>query len=228
MAKNVRRLVAAVSIVAAMSLASPAQAEVFAGVNFPGGISSFADAVTNYSPSIVAGQPTAPHRGSANALGAPDYTDTNNDCVSAATCPYVTLGDGGSITVEFVDNRLTGSGTSSLDLWIFEIGGDVEDTFVEVSKDGLLFTSVGKVFGAVSGIDLDAFGFGIADQFRFVRLTDDTNEGQQSGTTVGADIDAIGAISTIAATPVPEPETWAMLMLGAAALAARARRRVTR
>ena len=56
-----------------------------------------------------------------------------------------------------------------------------------VSKDGQTFTNVGKVFGATAGIDLDAFGFGVADQFRFVRLTDDSNEGDQSGVTVGAD-----------------------------------------
>ena len=144
----------------------------------------------------------------------PTTTTDNDDCPNVAACPYVTLGDGGSLTLEFVDNRLTGSGNANDDLWIFEIGGDVEDTFVAVSKDGVTLTAVGKVFGSTSGIDLDEFGFGVADQFRFVRLTDDGSEGQQSGLTVGADIDAVGAISTVI-TPVPEPETWAMLVLGA-------------
>ena len=229
MRRTINRLIAAASIGTVFAAVSgPAVAVPFGGVEFPGGISSFADAITNYSPNISgSGQPTAPHRGPDNAIGAPDYVPTNNDCVNPATCQYVTLGDGGSITVEFIDNRLTGSGNNSLDLWIFEIGGDVEDTFVAVSKDGVLYTNVGKVFGSTSGIDLDAFGFGTADQFRFVRLTDDGAEGAQSGTTVGADIDAIGAISTVA-TPVPEPETWAMLMLGAAALGWRQRRRAGR
>lgn len=229
MTRTCRNMFAASSLSAFMAIFSPSvSAEVFGGVNFPGGISSFADVVALYSPIISgSGQPTVPHRNPAQSLGAPNYVSTSADCSSAATCPYVTLGDGGSITLEFVDNRLTGSGNSNLDLWIFEIGGDVEDTFVEVSKNGVLFTAVGKVFGATSGIDLDAFGFGVADQFRFVRLTDDPNEGQNSGATVGADIDAVGAISTIA-TPVPEPETWAMLMLGVAALGLRQRRRTRR
>lgn len=60
------------------------------------------------------------------------------------------------------------------------------------------------MFGSTAGIDIDAFGFGLASQFGYVRLTDDTNEGAQSGNTVGADIDAVGAISTVV-TQVPEP-----------------------
>ncbi len=35
-----------------------------------------------------------------------------------------------------------------------------------------------------------------AGNLRFVRLTDDPNEGGASGDTVGADIDAVGAINT--------------------------------
>ena len=215
------RLASALSAAVLTAFAGAAQAEIFAGVEFPGGISSFADAVQTFTPNISgSGQPTANFRVPANALGAPDFAGST--ACSALACPYVSLGDGGSIVVEFVNNRLTGSGSNALDLWIFEIGPDVEDTFVEISKNGVQFTSVGKVAGATSGIDIDAFGFGIADQFRFVRLTDDTNEGDQSGATVGADIDAVGAISSIA-TPVPEPETWALLMLGMAALGFRKR-----
>jgi len=196
-----------------------AHAVVFAGVDFPQGASSFADALTSFAPAITNGQPSAPYLTGTNALGTPNYAGSTTCTVGA--CPYVSLGDGGSITLEFVDNRLTGSGSTALDLWIFEIGPDVEDTFVAVSKDGAAFTNVGKVFGATAGIDLDAFGFGAADQFRFVRLTDDTNEGDQSGITVGADIDAVGAISSVVATPIPEPETWAMLMLGLLAIGAK-------
>ena len=221
-----RRFVAAASIGAAIALfAAPSAAQVFGGVTFPGGVSSFADALTAYAPNIVSNQPGEPFRNGNAAIGAPDYPGST-DCPTAAACRYVSLGDGGAITLEFVDNRLTGSGNSNLDLWVFEIGPDVEDTFVAISKDGVQFFNVGKVAGATAGIDIDAFGYGTADQFRFVRLTDDTNEGDQSGVTVGADIDAVGAISTIAA-PVPEPETWAMVLLGVAALGAR-RRRATR
>lgn len=216
-----RNLATWISAAALSLLGGAAQSAQFGGVEFPGGASSFADVVTSFAPNVASNQPGVNFLNPANALGAPNFAGSL--ACSAASCPYVSLGDGGSITVEFVDNRLTGSGSNALDLWIFEIGPDVEDTAVEVSKDGMLFISVGKVAGATSGIDIDAFGFGIADQFRFVRLTDDTDKGDQTGVTVGADIDAIGAISSIAA-PVPEPETWAMLMLGLAAVGAMKRR----
>ena len=116
--------------------------------------------------------------------------------------------------MEFTDNFLTGSGDNSLDLWLFEVGPDVEDTFVEISKDGSAWTSVGEVFGSTAGIDIDAFGFDSTDLFSHVRLTDDPNEGGVTGATAGADIDAVGAISTIARSTVPEPTTTALLALG--------------
>jgi hypothetical protein len=113
---------------------------------------------------------------------------------------------------------LTGSGTPDFDLWIFEIGPDVESTFVEVSVNGLDWLNVGSVGGATSGIDLDRFGYGIHSEFSYVKLTDNPNEGSQSGPTVGADIDAVAAISTRRVDPpigaVPEPATWAMMILG--------------
>jgi hypothetical protein len=181
------------------------------GTDFPQGSASFADAFVNYSPVINSGQPTDPYRGASNAVGLPDYSGANT-CASQGTCTFVSLGDGGSITLQFVDNKLTGSGDSALDIWIFEVGPDIEDTFVEISKDGITWSAVGKVFGSTAGINIDAYGFGISDLFSYVRLTDDTNEGGQSGNTVGADIDAVGAISTVI-TPVPEPAT--LLLLGA-------------
>jgi hypothetical protein len=190
------------------------------GTDFPQGALSFADAVVSYDPVIKNGQPTAENRGELNSLGVPDY-QSNADCVSAAACTFVTLGDGGSITLRFVDNVLTGSDSSDFDLWIFEVGPDVEDTFVEVSADGASWSPVGKVFGSTSGIDLDAFGFGTSSAFSYVRLTDDGNEGDQTGASVGADIDALGAIST---RPVPEPGTLALLALGTASLSLRGAR----
>lgn len=117
-------------------------------------------------------------------------------------CLFASLGVGGVLTVEFVDNRLIGSGDASDDLWIYEIGPDIEDTFVEISMDGNTWMDVGSVTGSTKGVDIDAFGFGPSDVSRFVRLTDDPNEGDIDGETVGADIDAIAANST---TLIPIP-----------------------
>jgi hypothetical protein len=186
------------------------------GTDFPQGAISFADAVVDYDP---LGGPSAANQGAFHSLGLPDYA-SGGGCSDLATCTFVSLGDGGSIALQFIDNVLTGSDSSDLDLWIFEVGPDVEDTFVEVSSDGTNWSPVGKVFGSTAGIDLDAFGFGTSSAFFYVRLTDDGAEGDQSGISVGADIDAVGAIST---RPVPEPGTLALFAVGMATIAARSR-----
>lgn len=207
---NVHRQVQAVAAVTSLTLASAATADIIGGVNFPGGVSSFADAVVSYTPP-AGPSPTNPHRGAFNALGVPDYAG-NNSCTSQATCSFVSLGQGGSLVTRFVDNLLTGSDSNAFDLWIFEVGPDVEDTYVDVSSDGVAWTAVGKVTGGTRGIDLDAFGFGSSSTFAFVRLTDDPLEGG-GGATGGADIDAIGAISSIRTVDAPPTLTLALAAL---------------
>jgi hypothetical protein len=107
---------------------------------------------------------------------------------------------------------------------VFEVGPDIEDTFVEVSVDGSTWLSVGAVGGSTSGVDIDAFGYGSASAFGYVRLTDNGALDGQSGSTVGADIDAVGAISTQRRS-VPEPGVMGLLAaaLGAAFLVSRRR-----
>jgi hypothetical protein len=187
-------------------------ATIIGGVDFPQGAISFADSVTSFTPNILSGEPTDIFLGADNALGIPDFVP-GVFCLTQADCPFVSLGSGGSIVLQFVDNLLTGSDSSALDLWIFEIGGDVEDTFVDISVDAVTWLSVGAVGGATSGIDIDFFGFDSSFVFSFVRLPDDASKGAQSGVTVGADIDAVGAITTVRAVDVSSPPVTTLLIL---------------
>ncbi len=208
MSKLTHSVFLVLSLVTILSINCAATA--YHGVEFPGGAASFADAVVSYNPVIKNGQPTAPYRDASQALGIPNFTSGDPDIT------YVSLGSGGSITLQFTDNSLTGSDSTADDLWIFEIGPDVEDTFVDISADGVTWHSVGKVFGSTSGIDIDAYGFHTGQYFSFVRLTDDPNEGDKTGNTVGADIDAVGAISTAPPVVVTTPEPGSIALLGSA------------
>lgn len=193
-------------LISILGFSSSAFAEIFGGIDFPDGSISFADSVITYDPNFGVGPaPTDPNFiDPSAALGPPDYSSFVGS---------VSLGRGGLLILQFVDNKLTGSNDDQADLHIFEIGPDVEDTFVAISKNGSDWTEVGKVFGSTSSIDIDQFGFDSTDSFSYVRLIDDPNEGAASGTTVGADIDAVGAISTVA-TPVPLPAPFLLLLVG--------------
>lgn len=177
----------------------------YGGVTFPGGNASFADSVVNYNPgSSVA----PPYDDPDNALGAPDYSGNSG---------YVSLGIGGTLDLRFTDNSLTTSGDGAMDLWIFEIGGQVEPTYLYLSQDGMNWISIGQVGGATSGVDIDAFiGSGITAgmSYSYVRLVD-TGIGLSGYPFAGADIDAVGAIAS--AAPVisaPEPGALALFGLG--------------
>lgn len=204
--------------------AGAAQAAEFGGVEFPQGAVSFADALISYQPGLAGADPTANFQGAFNALGVPDYSAASS-CATQVDCDFVSLGVGGVLVLQFTDNVLTGSDSVADDLWIFEIGPDVEDTTVDVSTDGVTWFSVGAVTGSTRGINIDAFGFGSSSAFSFVRLTDVFNEGATSGGSVGADIDAVGAISTRAVGGVPEPGTWALMIAGFGLAGAALRRR---
>lgn len=204
--------------------ASAAQADIIGGVDFPQGPVSFADEVVEYTlnPASI---PSVPHQGAFNALDVPDYAGVNS-CASQAACSFVSLGAGGTLILKFTDNVLTGSDNADDDLWIFEVGPNVEDTTVDVSTDGITWLSVGLVTGSTRGIDIDAFGFNSSSAFQYVRLIDVIAEGGTgNGGTVGADIDAVGAISTRRIdTGIPEPATWAMMLMGFGALGSVLRR----
>jgi hypothetical protein len=82
------------------------QAILIGGQEFPQGNISFADSVVDFSPTVLSGDPETPYLGDFNALGLPDYVG-DNTCASQAECSFVSLGDGGSIVLQFIDNVLT-------------------------------------------------------------------------------------------------------------------------
>ena len=209
---------------------TPAAGAIYGGVDFPMGAISFADAVADYSPVIeidpATGNPVPDPRWRvpADALGIPNYTPPAGGLHNEGQ--FVSLGNGGSLTVRFTDNALTGSGDAGLDLWVFEVGPEVEAMFVKISTDGVTWHSVGGIGGATAGVDIDAYGFGIGSVFHYVRLTDDPSQSPTSDPYdfwAGADIDAVGAIST---THAPEPAVLGLLGIGGLSLMLRRRRQL--
>ncbi|MDH5274979.1 MAG: PEP-CTERM sorting domain-containing protein [Gammaproteobacteria bacterium] len=186
-------------------------------VEFPAGAISFADELVDFSPGIIFDPargldiPLAPYLDGNNVLGPPDMDLLQSlNCFDGTPtvedCKFASLGSLGSLTVRFTDNLLTGDGSASPDLWIFE-AGPADLTFVDISTDGIGWSGVGSIDG-YTGVDLDAFGFGPGSTFAYVRLRDAPG-GQPTGDTLGADIDAIGAITTV---PLP---TAGLLLLSA-------------
>lgn len=181
---------------------SSSYAESFGGIEFPDGIASFADAVILYDPMYSGGPSPSDNLDPATALGPPQGYSADD---------FVALGRGGMLELAFTNNYLVNSGDESEELHIFEVGPDVEDTFVAIrpttetalllgasyDADGDGFYEIGKIFGSTSSIDIDVYFVGFEKgllKFDAVQLIDDYNEGQSSGHTVGSDIDAVGAI----------------------------------
>lgn len=154
-------------------------------VRFALGAVAFADRVDRFRPTRELDRAYADP---SQAVGPPDY-DTDR-CPSGDEC-YLTLTSGGVAVFEFTNNTLyDGPGD---DLAIFEIGPDVEAMTVEVSVDGRDYLMLGRVEGSSALLDIAGRGRSGA-QYRFVRLTDDPDQGGSSGNTPGADVDAVGAI----------------------------------
>ncbi len=165
------RIVLSLLTVAVLGLTvppGPAAAQTFRGVEFPQGVASFADAVVAYAPDLR--HPLRSDvKNPGEALGPPDD-------VTGIPAEYVSLGNGGSLTLRFVNNALTGSGNANKDLWVFEIGPLVEDTSVAISRDDVAWIEVGAVAGSTSGVDIDPFVPNPAEKYSFVRLIDVATE----------------------------------------------------
>jgi OmpA-OmpF porin, OOP family len=149
-------------------------------VTFPLGDLSFADEVVSFQ----MGEPHADplYSDPKDALGPPDYdekTDTK----------YTTLGCGGVLTLRFTDDVLID--VKGPDLYVFEIGPDIEPTRLEISKDGEQWVDIGHISGGTAAVDIGPH-VKSGDVFHYVRLTD--LKKACGGQWPGADIDAVGAI----------------------------------
>jgi hypothetical protein len=159
-------------------------------VVFPSGDLSWADAVVAFTPgdpaAVRALDPSA-------ALGAPDYQGTD-DAADEAT--YVSLGHGGALILEFTDNALVdGDGP---DLAIYEIGPEVEPILIAIGQDGVeSMIAVGRVEGSTCSVDIAPF-VQPGRAFRFVKLTDAQAGKSNDSAWPGADVNAVGAIHTVA------------------------------
>jgi hypothetical protein len=211
----------------------------FYEVDFPAGEVSFADTVVSYEPIIYLNDEKLPNvrepfNNPVSALGTPNSTNPEHQFSSLSARHDVSLGLGGSITLRFTNNALTGSGDIKPDLWIFEAGEKTESVFVEISKDGKTWQAVGHTDTQHNGIDIDAFGWGPEDYFAYIRLTDDPAEGEHDGVLYdgqwvgwgGADIDSVGAISSVSlistvshSSPLAMPFTKTILWIVVIAIA---------
>lgn len=151
-------------------------------VAFPLGDVSFADAVESYTAGDPA--PRAAATKAEAALGIPNVGKHDKK-------GYVSLGCAGELVLKFDDNALID--VAGPDLYVFEIGPNVEPTGLAVSNDGEQWIRVGQISGGQSEIDLAPYVAG-ATSFRYVRLVD--LKSSCGGRTPGADIDAVGAIGS--------------------------------
>ncbi len=210
---NLYKTIVAAGVCALVGTA--ASAATIGGIDFPDGATSFADSVVSYTPGTGFATNGA-CQDTSLALGVPDFGGGNCD-------GYVSLGQGGSIVLQFTDNALTTSGDIDADLHVFEVGSAVEAMMIAISTNAVDWIELGTLSGQPTSINIDGVT-GVVDgtAYSYVRITDDPNSGPGSGVFSGADIDAVGAISST--TPVPLPATGLMLV-GAMGLLASAKRR---
>ena len=188
-------LMAATLIISAALIFGPAQSQIVMAqtpksytdyrkqvVHFPLGAVSFVDRVHSAKPGPK--KPPKTEANPDNALGEPDYKRSGDGRA-------YTLGCRGQVTFEFTDNAIID--LEGPDLYVFEVGNDVEPTIVSLSNDAKAWTPIGQIKGGKTSIDLADYDLKGRD-FRFVRLQD---AGKFcSGNWPGADIDAIGAIGS--------------------------------
>jgi OOP family OmpA-OmpF porin len=168
-------------------------------VAFPRERAHFASRVVAYEVGTPAPVPEGQDPGT--ALGPPDYAPDKWTKPRA-----VSLGNGGSITLAFDGGALIdGDGP---DLFIWEIGPNVEAMDVEISADQKTWTSVGTARGGFCAIDIGPY-VSRDDVFHFVRLRDVAFQGRESDAWPGADIDAVAVLGSARRVSVPSEVLFA-------------------
>ena len=153
-------------------------------IYLPLGKISFADKLIEYK--VGSPAPIQKYRDSVQCLHEPNYKNYQ-------TPNFLSLGCGGSLTVEFTDNgfmNLPGD-----DIYIFEVGPSKEAAKVEISQNNIDWVYAGKIAGGKSSIDLTKEGIDGETVFYFLRITD--LHDLCRSISAGADIDAIGAINSV-------------------------------
>ncbi|PTW50165.1 VPLPA-CTERM sorting domain-containing protein [Rhodovulum kholense] len=228
-----------------------ATASTVYGIDFPAGDISFADRVASFTPGFGFGGGVAPCTDASNALG---VASAGPDSSLGECNGYVSLGEGGMLTLQFTDNLLIPSGDSTNDLQVFAGGdhdehfmvwigiGDSADTWFKLSgAEGDIF------YGGSTGIDIDsAEGVLPGMKFSYVAIYDlprycnpetglmEWSVGEACGVDIahlpydgpwaGVDIYGVGAITTVPA-PIPLPAAGLMLASALGGLVALRRRR---
>ncbi|MEM8795354.1 MAG: OmpA family protein [Pseudomonadota bacterium] len=144
---------------------------------FPLGELSFADQVIDVKVGKPAPKSEAARR-QENILGEPVNSS-------------LSLGCSGVAVVRFVNNTLVD--IEGPDLYIFEIGKEVEATQLAISTNGRDWIDIGPISGSTAAIDIAKFTDDPSAIYQYVRLTD-RNIKCKAGKYSGADIDAVGAI----------------------------------
>lgn len=151
-------------------------------VYFPYGAISFADEIV----STTDGTSMTKYVQDKNTMiGIPNFHSENKT-------GFYSLGCGGSAVYKFTNNALTD--LDGPDLYVFEVGSEIEPSKCEISKDGINWIDLGEVNGGNAQIDIHDY-VKKGDVFYYVRLTDLMKSCRSSWP--GADIDAVGAIGTI-------------------------------
>jgi hypothetical protein len=111
------------------------------------------------------------------------------------------MGHGGAVVLAFVDNALID--VPGPDLIVVEIGGQVEPTKVAISADGREWIDVGGTAGGPAGL-IDIGQSERVDpnrEYYFVLIADARSGLSNTTATPGADIDAVGAVGSVASSP---------------------------